>query len=252
MNAFRRVWITVLLAGLAAGAIVYALVSGSRPLYEATAVLSAPSPALLEQFDRLTALEAEADRRVEDGARLGSRDLGDLDAVAEAVRRRLGLHSSGTLDVSIDSQENEVSIAARHFSPATSKQLANGVADGIISQRSRLLAVRLIGARAELVLLTSLANRSRHMSGRARTLRDRIVGLNQLRATEGGGLSPLRRAETPTEPVSPRPVRDVIFGALLGMLSALSVRAAYRRRKPGRTGELHDPLGPSRPVREAV
>lgn len=229
MKALRRGRITVALAGVAAAAIVFALVVGSRPLYEAQAGLSAPAPGLLEQFDRLTALDVQPARGTDSEATLGSRDLGDVGAVVEAVRRRLGLHAdSGTLDVSIDSQRREVSIAARHSSPATSKQLANGVVDGIISQRSRLLSGRLAEARTELVLVATLARRSRPLVARARTLGDRITGLVQLRATEGAGLSTLRRAKTPTEPVAPRPVRDVIFGALLGMLSALSVRALFQ------------------------
>ena len=207
----------------------FALVDGSRPLYETKAVLIAPSPPLLDRYDSLTALGTQPAPEPIDPA-LNRHDLGDVAAVAATVRRRLKLRNDrGTLDVSIDVYAgNQVTIVARHASAQKSRRLADGVAAGILAQRTELVATRLGAARTELGLVRTLAVRSPSAASRARLLRDRIAGLVQLRATPGAGIDLLQRAAIPTRPVAPRVARDVVFAALLGMLVAVSLRALTR------------------------
>lgn len=228
MRGGNRQSITVAFGGLAGGILVYLLVAGSQPLYESESVLYTPSLALLAEFDRVTAPQLNATRRVETPT-LDRRDLGDVGAIADAVRRRLGSRAdSGTIEVAVDSLAREVSITTRHHVPSVSRDLVNGVAQGIITRRYELLSKRLGDARASLALLTVLGAPSRAAQARVHALHDRISGLVQLRSSGGGGLSALRRADTPTEPVSPRKVRDAIVGALVAMLVAVTVQSLDR------------------------
>lgn len=229
MKAIRRGPTAIVVAGLAGAAVVYALVSGSRPLYESQAVLVAPSPALLEQFDH--AVAPKPGRPGIGDAALRSRHLGDVRSIAESVRRGLSLRKDGgALDISIDSSAGHAVVAARHHSPAISRDLAKGVADGIVGRRAALLSTRLAEARVELPLATTLATRSQSAAARARerVVRERIASLAQLRAGGSTGLSTLRGAAIPREPVAPRVLRDVIFAALLAMFAAITLRALSR------------------------
>lgn len=231
MTAIGRGQIAIVLAGLAAASVVYALVAGARPLYESQAVLYAPSPALLDQFDRLVVPEPGLPGAVD--AALRARDLGDVGSIAGDVRLRLGLRAdSGTLDISIDSSAGQAAVIARHRSAATSQDLAKGVADGIMTRRADLLSTRLAEARAEQQLATAIASQARSAQARSRVraIRDRIAGLTELRAGGSTGLITLRAAATPREPVAPRVLRDVIFAALLGALAAISLRRLSRAR----------------------
>jgi hypothetical protein len=229
LKAAGRRWIVIAVAGLAGAGVADALVGTTRPLYEAEAVLVAPSAGLLDRYDRLVAL-GPAVTHVRGSDTIGGRDLGDVAAVAIAVRRRLGLAADGgTLDVSVDSNTGEASVVARHTSPRISERLANGVADGVISQRAAVLSDRLAYARALRPLLASLATRSVPAARRAAVVRDRISGLVQLRASAGTGWTTLRRASIPAKPVAPRVARDVVLAALLAALGAYSVGALRRR-----------------------
>lgn len=227
MNERLRALGFAALAGFAAGATVYALVSGARPLYEATARLAVPSRTLLEHFNDLTMIRS--DPRPDDAA-LEARDLGDFRSVVVSARRELGLgEASGPIDIRIDRQTSEVSIAARHFSPEAGRRLADAVAEGLVLQRARLLASSLDTTRAELALVSSLASRSRRLRARADSVRRRVAGLVQLQTASSLGVTLLRRAERPTERVAPRLARDVAFAGLLAMLGVISAGAVRRR-----------------------
>jgi hypothetical protein len=79
------------------------------------------------------------------------------------------------------------------------------------------------------------AARSAHAWGRSSTSPPSCASTgwasSQLRSSGGGGLSVLRFAQTPSQPVSPRRGRDVVIALLLGMLVTFSVQALLRLRR---------------------
>lgn len=213
--------------GLLFGALVYGLVAGAEPLYESEGVLSVASPALLEQYDRLTEADSTIDRR-RDG--LERADMGDLQEAAASARKGLGFRRSrASIQVEVDPDAREARVIARGREPGDTRRLANEVMDRIVAQRDELVSRRLASARAELPLAAALARRSVQRRRHADRLRARIAALKQLRTSPGGGITALRLAPMPTKPVAPRIARDVIVAGLLGLLASVSVRELKRR-----------------------
>ena len=69
------------------------------------------------------------------------------------------------------------------------------------------------------------------MAGRdeLEALRDRIADLEQARSLQTGGAELVQRATVPTQRVSPRPVRDGILGAILGLVFGFGVGVVRER-----------------------
>ena len=215
----RAVGPTVL-SGAVMGLLVYALVAGAPPLYQSEATIAAAAPALLEQYHRITtsgttgaANATGADHRI------GPDDLGDVRDLVDRVRAHRGSRAaSSEIGLRIDDAAGEVRVIARGHHRQTTRLMANDIAAGIVGGRDVTTAKQHESVEAELRLVAMLARTSPRMRSRANALRTRLAALDQLRQTPGGGLTVLRQARTPTEPIAPRVMRDVVLAVVAGML----------------------------------
>ncbi len=215
------------LPALLLGGFVYGLVGDAPPLYESEAVLSGASPALLAQYDRL----AGGGSRFRHGqGALDRAYLGDPEAIVASARKSLGSREpAGAVRIQVDRGAREIRIVVRDHDRDASRRLANEVTTGVVARRDKLVATQLTNARAELPLVAALALRSPRLRREVAVLRKRIAALKQLRTVQGGGLSVLRLAPTPSKPVAPRVARDVIVAVMLGLLMGFSIHEAKRR-----------------------
>lgn len=232
--------VPVVLAGVLLAAVVYALVAGSRPVYESQAVVAATSPALLIEYDRI--IHAATEPVAAEDRKLTAGDLGNVGGAVEQARVALGSRGRGSdVEIEIDAEEGEASIVGRAHDARSSRALADGVAAAIVTERTLTTFLRLESATQELRLVAALARPSPELRPRVAALRRQIRALNALARTPSGGLEVLRQAQTPREPVGPRVGRDVLLAAVFGMLGAVTVRALWRAaparlRRPRRLG----------------
>jgi hypothetical protein len=227
-----------MLSGALLGLAVFALVAGSPEVYETEAILSVPAPALLAELDRLTSsTDASGDRGASADERLDRADLGDVGAIAARVRDRRGLRPADSeVALRIDDLVDEAAVIVRARNAQTARRMADDIAAGIVRSRETAINSQRVSVLAESRLLSALANRDRRLRARANELRTRRAALAQLRQTPGGGITLLRPARTPSEPVAPRIARDVIVAIALGMLgwttfASLRRTASIRRRR---------------------
>ena len=236
-RAARSAPAATVLAGALVGIAVYALVAGAPPLYETEAVLSVPAPALLEQYDRLTSSKEPPGRAASRRERLERADLGDVGTVVARVRAALGRPAAGSeVAVRIDDVAGEAAVVVRARSAQAARRIADEIAAGIVHARDAATARQRASGRAELRLVAALADRDDRLRSRADALRAQVAALAQLQRAPGGGLSVLRPAPTPTQPVAPRVTRDVILATIAGMLGWITLTrlrgaASARRRR---------------------
>jgi hypothetical protein len=224
-------WAPIVLAGVLLAGLVYGYVGGSRPVYEAEAVVSAESPALLAEWDRV--IRPEVPTVPAEDRRLGPGDLGNLAGAISSARGSLEPRwRDSRVEIAIDAEEGEASIIARAADARASRTLANTVAASIVTDRTLTTFLRLESATQELLLIAGLARTAPALRPRVAALRREIKALNQLVRTPSGGLGVLRRAQTPREPVGPRVGRDVILAGVFGMLAAVSARGLWRTAPP--------------------
>lgn len=245
---------TVALAGALTAIAAYALLAGARPLYETAAVLSAPSPALLDEYaGAVSATDGPGAPARRPG--LDRTNLGDVSAALKRLRAGLGdVAARSEVTIDVDDEAGEISVIARDQRPRTGSLVANGLAALIVEQRTAAANESFANARAQAVLLAVLARRTPRLRQRIGRLRTRVAILDQLRRVPGGGLIVLRRATTPTQAVGPHVGRDVLLGGVFGMLVFVSLRSLRRTglcnepsRFPADASHQHPPRRPAAP-----
>ena len=147
-----------------------------------------------------------------------------LDAVAEEVGESED-SLEGKVTSEVDEEANIVSISAEADDPDKAARIANAVAAAFLDERTRLERDRLERARANLEEEITRLEGTPNADVQIGAIRERI---SELTVSEGGAGSDLlvaERAEPPSAPTSPRPVRNgvlALFGGLfLGVLIAL-------------------------------
>jgi Mrp family chromosome partitioning ATPase/capsular polysaccharide biosynthesis protein len=122
-----------------------------------------------------------------------------------------------------------VAIEATAESPRFAAELANAFADAFISLRARSLrnkieAAQEVAARELANLGDDLAN-----AGARATLQNRIRRLEVIQSLPTGSAEQVDPALPPTEPSAPKPVRNAIFGGVLGLLFGFAVAFGLER-----------------------
>lgn len=221
----HRLWI-VLTAVAFAGA-AYAISDRQIPSYVAEASLS---------FDNATRNADQigvVDSSGEDPVRRASLNakLVDSPAVIKAARRSLQTRlSENDLQAKVrgfpEARTDLVIVEARDKDPAFAARLANAFAGAV---RARLVAQERKRLNAAAITLrkrlATFSRRARDSFSRA-VFAERIARLEALAdVTEPVQIA--RRAQPPASPVSPKPVRNAVFAALLGLV--LGLVAAFLR-----------------------
>jgi polysaccharide biosynthesis transport protein len=231
----RARWRWLVLAAIAIGALTYAL-SASRPeRFEASADLL---------FGRNTAADSvvtgptSATARAPDRAAASNLALASLETIAARVSQRLTVPATvdevrDAVSVQANGDSDVVTVTASWGTGVQAARVANAFADEIV--RSRRDAARAEVQRVIDVLERTIADREAAgvSAARLRPLRDRLTDLEVLRGLQTGDVQVVERALVPLQPASPRPLRNAVIGAVLGLLlglGAIVLRSRFDQR----------------------
>jgi len=240
---FRRRAAVIIIA-VVVGVVAALLFSHSQPKrYESTASLLF-RPLLLDlQVTGLPLQNPIGDAQRDTATNLA---LLSLDDVRTRAAAQLGPPFTAKRvkdDVSISAagQSNIVHITASEATPQQAARVANAVALGFIAFRRDGLRSQVL--RAADKVKTDLQRKG--LSRPVRTaLRNNLTRLGLLAAVQTGDAQFVQKAEPPTLPSSPKPLRNAILGGALGLLLGLGLALAIEQldRRVRRTDQLEEAL----------
>jgi capsular exopolysaccharide synthesis family protein len=133
---------------------------------------------------------------------------------------------------SVDPNANLIYVVAKDASPTTAAQISNAVASTFVSEQADIQRRQYERARADLQDELDNLGTSASSDSTAAALRDRISQLGVSIATAGSDLQVAQRADAPTEPDTPRPVRNTALGIILGLFLGILVALARDQLTP--------------------
>jgi capsular exopolysaccharide synthesis family protein len=233
LGAIRRSWLLILLIVVPLTAAVVLVSLSLAPTYRATAKILVESAA-----DPLQTRDVESVER-----RLATIQV--LLTARENFRRaarRLKGEPATTLadkvDASVDPRANIINVVATDDSAAGAARIANAVATSFLATERRAERRRL--NRARTTLLRALADlegvRGLQAQEERAAIRERLTDLNFGAASTGAELELAEAARAPSEPFSPRPLRNGIFAFFASAFIAVLVVLARAQLKPRVTG----------------
>ena len=157
-----------------------------------------------------------------------------LKNIERRVERRLGGEdaTASELDVTQEGESNILAITATDRSPEKAARTANAYAREYVAFRQRSsrreIAAEVGFARRELARLTPAASRG----ARGRGLRRQIRRLEFLERSANSGAQLASVAEPPTTPSSPKPVRNTLLAAIIGLFLAAAAALLFDRIDP--------------------
>jgi succinoglycan biosynthesis transport protein ExoP len=163
------------------------------------------------------------DREVQTGA-----ELVKLDPVAEAAKKELGSTRTisgllGMITVKSRTGTNVVDIYAVGPDAVECAAVANAFADAFVLSRQTAdrapveAAWRVVDATIRTLSREELASES------GQTLRQNYEKLRAIEAMQNGGFAVVQSATVPTEPFSPRPLRDSLLAVVLGLVAGVGL-----------------------------
>jgi Mrp family chromosome partitioning ATPase/capsular polysaccharide biosynthesis protein len=170
---------------------------------------------------------------------------GVLDTAASRLPPDARSDLGGAIESSVDANANIIRINATAGDPVHASQIANAVARAFLEERERVEADRIKRAREQLEAQIPLLENAPAAAEQIGAIRQRISELSVSEGAAGSDLQVAERAEPPSAPASPRPVRNGIlafFGALfLAVLIALGRdQLTPRVSSPRELGRLLD------------
>jgi capsular exopolysaccharide synthesis family protein len=225
----RRLGIIVLASVLVPlSALVFSLLQEKQ--YTASAALLFRDPRLSESvFEAPVARPyTDPDREAQTNLELVSLDV-VADRTAGRVRGLSGEDVTEMVEVTSEGQSDVVSIEATTPDPSRSARVANTFAAQYLAFRRE--ADRSKVRDAQVLIERKLANlpRSQRNGEEGHSLEDRAEQLEVLRALQTGNAELVERAEPPSEPSSPEPVRNTVIGGALGILLGLGLALLLER-----------------------
>lgn len=199
---------------------VLCLTRSMSTTFMATAELSVAPPSVMRQLN-----VALGWGDVRGRGPLTQAEVGDLSGLAKEVERRVG---AGSVTGRIDNASERVAIEAIGPTPQRAKQLAAGLAEGIIENRAAAVTQQLNEQRDVAYMLERLAGPGQMLM----SARDR-VRLLELFQSSRGGVSVARAAGAEANGKSPRILRSTLAVGVLSTLT-LSLLASTLPRKPDR------------------
>jgi capsular polysaccharide biosynthesis protein/cellulose biosynthesis protein BcsQ len=225
VRTVRERWLILALAVVAAVNAAVLYVATVHPVYEAEADLLV-APVTDPSLDGLSLIRSSSDpsRDVETAARLVS----TID-VADRVRRRLGSpESSRRLLTQMRADpvagSDIVAVTARGPTPQDAARLADAFAHAVVADRTARLHAQLAATIPRLqALIDSVPAASRSQT--PESLGARIAALQSLQGGYDPTLQVQSSASEPTAPVSPRRLRGIAAGLIVGLM--LGIGAAF-------------------------
>jgi tyrosine-protein kinase len=238
LAALKRTWplIVVLIALMTGTALVLSLAVSKT--YRATAqILMDDRAGVFQSGD----VESVTRRLATVQALLTTRNV--LERASDRLPRESAATLKDKVESSVDPEANIVDVVAKDGDSQGAAAIANAVARSFLTMQETAEKARLARARAQ---LQETLNRLRASPARveeARAVQERLTDLNVSQAGAGAELQLAQAAEPPSEPDSPRPVRNTIFAffasAFIAVLAALAVdRLAPRLSGPRELSRL--------------
>lgn len=220
----RRKWIVLLVTAIAAAG-AYLVSSSKAKTYVATTQVYIESANPAQGIGTGEAVGPPTSQQLEDIAKLFTAQS-ITTRVYKALRMPIG--SAGSVRVSPEEGSSFISVTAESRAPALAARLANAYASAFLRARANQVKNRAKSARiAAQAALATLPTDSEdpNASAQRQTLLAQITQLQSIELNNSAGGRQIERAEAPTAASSPRPVRDAIFGATLGL--ALGILLAF-------------------------
>jgi Mrp family chromosome partitioning ATPase/capsular polysaccharide biosynthesis protein len=130
---------------------------------------------------------------------------------------------AGKVTSSVEEDANIINISGSDEDPDVAARIANAVAGAFLSERERVERERLAQAQdqleEEILTLQGTPNADIQIGA----IRDRISELAVAEASAGGDLTVAERAEPPSEPASPRPVRNGVLAFFASLFLAILI-----------------------------
>jgi capsular exopolysaccharide synthesis family protein len=148
--------------------------------------------------------------------------------VLDAAARRVpgmedGDDLEGKVTSSVEEDANIINISGSDEDPEVAARIANAVAGAFLSENERVDRERLAQAREqleqEIITLQSAPNADIQIGA----IRERISELAVAEASAGGDLTVAERADPPSEPASPRPVRNGVLAFFASLFLAILI-----------------------------
>jgi capsular exopolysaccharide synthesis family protein len=157
-----------------------------------------------------------------------TRNLLTTDAVLDRAARGLppaAREDVGNIESSVDANANIIRITAFSENPKYAAMIANQVADSFLQERTKFERERVENARERLEAQIGELENAPAAAEQIGAIRQRISELSVSEGAAGSDLQVAQSADVPSEPASPRPLRNAVlafFGALfLAVLIAL-------------------------------
>ena len=222
LTALRRSWPLIVLIIVAMTVTVLLLSLALPKTYQATAkILMEDQAGVLQQADA----DSLTRRLATVQTLLTTRDV--LTQAAEKLPDETVETLEDKVEVSVDQNANIVNVLARDGDPNGAAAIANAIARSYLTLEQTEERERLAGARAD---LEAALNRLRNTPGSVevvQAIQDRLSDLSVSEASAGSELQLAQAALPPSEPDSPRPVRNTIFAffasAFVAVLAALAL-----------------------------
>jgi polysaccharide biosynthesis transport protein len=241
VQAVRRRFPLVLIctAFAALGGLVYSLIQEEQ--YEATAEVLIESVSLGQSVlprqafppvdpakEAITDIELFTTQEV---AEMTSEDLDRQVSPAEVM---------GATSAEAANASDVIEVTVSYPDPQLAADMANGMAENYIEfrredQRSRIDQAEELG-RADLAALEE----EQRSGPQGRALRQQLARLTALKSLQTGDATVLKQATTPSDPVSLSPVRNTVFGGMLGLIVGVVLALLLHRvdRRARDSGEI--------------
>lgn len=208
----------IVLIGAVGAVSAATIASGQAKRYSATAALLFSNPGYTQQL-----VGQAPDNSIVDPTRVADTNLTllSLPGIQERTAKALGVPQAqvaNAVTVGAAGNSNVAQVTATESSPQSAARVANKFANQFIQFRRS--ADRAVIAQAQSLIASQLAGLSgaQRSSAEGRTLTDRAEQLKILSSVQPGNAQLVQKAELPTSPSSPKPLRDGIFGGIGGLV----------------------------------
>jgi capsular exopolysaccharide synthesis family protein len=230
LAVLRRHVLLIVLCCVVAGAAAFGVSEIQTKEYSATASLLFRNPGFAEDLFGSTSTVETTDPTREAAT---NQKLVGLKVVGTRAARHLpGLtpeEVSDMVSVSSEGQADVVSVTATSHDPAQAQEVANTFARQFISFRASTDRTKLDEARNLAEREFQRLSRKQQEGVRGQALSRSAEKLGILASLQTGNAELVQPAEQPSSPSSPQPVRNGVFGAIIGLILGVALAFLFER-----------------------